>query len=45
MIEFASETDVADVLIKIKEAVTLGEVDALIEKQAQHRRRVKQKIK
>ena len=44
-IEIASEANVADVLLKVKEAVTLGEFDALIEKQAQFGRRVTQKNK
>ena len=44
-IEIASDANVADVLLKVKEAVTLGEFDALIEKQAQFGRRVTQKNK
>ena len=44
-IELASEADVADVLLKVKEAVTLGELDVLIEKQAQFGRRMAQKNK
>jgi len=44
-IEIVSEASVADVLLKVKEAVTLGELDALIEKQAQFGRRVTQKSK
>ena len=44
-IELASETEVADVLAKVREAAELGELDALIEKQAQFGRRVTQKNK
>lgn len=44
-IELASESEVADVLAKVREAVELGELDALIEKQAQYGRRVTQKNK
>ena len=44
-IELGSETEVADVLAKVREAVELGELDALIEKQAQFGRRVTQKNK
>ena len=33
-IQLASETEVADVLAKVREAVELGELDALIERQA-----------
>ena len=42
-IELASEAEVADVLAKVREAAELGELDALIEKQAQFGRRVTQK--
>jgi len=34
-IELASEAEVADVLVKVREATELGELDALLEKQAQ----------
>ena len=44
-IELASEAEVADVLAKVREAAELGELDALIEKQAQFGRRVTQKNK
>ena len=44
-IELASEAEVADVLAKVREATELGELDALIEKQAQFGRRVTQKNK
>lgn len=44
-IELATEADVADVLAKVREAAELGELDALIEKQAQFGRRVTQKNK
>ena len=44
-IELASEAEVADVLAKVRDAVELGELDALIEKQAQFGRRVTQKNK
>ena len=44
-LELASEAEVADVLAKVREAVELGELDALIEKQAQFGRRVTQKNK
>ena len=44
-IDIASETDVADVLVKVREAAELGELDALIEKQAQFGRQVTQKNK
>ena len=44
-IELGSEAEVADVLTKVREAVELGELDALIEKQAQFGRRVAQKSK
>ena len=44
-IELASEAEVADVLAKLREAAELGELDALIEKQAQFGRRVTQKSK
>jgi hypothetical protein len=42
-IELDSEADVADVLAKVREAAENGELDALIEKQAQFGRRVTQK--
>ena len=44
-IQLASETEVADVLAKVREAVELGELDALIEQQAPFGRRVTQKNK
>jgi len=44
-IELASEEEVADVLAKVREAAELGELDTLIEKQAQFGRRVTQKNK
>ena len=44
-IELGSESEVADVLAKVREAAELGELDALIEKQAQFGRRVTQKNK
>ena len=44
-IELASEAEVAGVLVKVREAAELGELDALIEKQAQFGRRVTQKNK
>ena len=44
-IELANETEVADVLRKLREAADLGELDAFIEKQAQFGRRVTQKNK
>ena len=44
-IELDSESEVADVLAKVREAAELGELDALIEKQAQFVRRVTQKNK
>ena len=44
-IELATEAEVADVLAKVREAAELGELDALIEKQAQFGRRVTQKNK
>ena len=42
-VELGSEAEVADVLTNVREAVELGELDALIEKQAQFGRRVTQK--
>ena len=42
-IELATEAEVADVLAKVREAAELGELDELIEKQAQFGRRVTQK--
>ena len=44
-IESGSEAEVADVLRKVREAADLGELDALIEQQAQFGRRVTQKNK
>ena len=44
-IELGSEAEVADVLAKVREAAELGELDTLIEKQAQFGRRVTQKNK
>ena len=44
-IELASEAEVADVLAKVREAAEVGELDALIQKQAQFGRRVTQKSK
>ena len=44
-IELASETEVADVLAKVREAAENGELHALIENQAQFGRRVTQKNK
>ena len=44
-IELASETGVADVLAKVREAAENGELDALIEQQAQFGRRMTQKNK
>ena len=44
-IELGTETEVADVLAKVREAAENGELDALIEKQAQFGRRVAQKNK
>tara|TARA_B110000046_G_C12876457_1_gene348294 strand:+ start:470 stop:748 length:279 start_codon:yes stop_codon:yes gene_type:complete len=44
-IELASETEVAYTLRKVLEAAELGELDALIEKQARFGRRVIQKNK
>ena len=40
-----SEAEVADVLAKVREAAEYGELDILIEQQAQFGRRVKQKNK
>ena len=40
-----SEAEVADTLRKVREAAELGELDALIEQQAQFGRRVTQKNK
>ena len=42
-IELATEAEVANVLTKVREAAEQGELDALIEKQAQFGRRVTQK--
>ena len=44
-IELGSEAEVADVLAKVREAAEHGELDALIEKQAQFGKRVTQKNK
>ena len=44
-IELAPESEVADVLAKVREAADNGELDALIEQQAQFGRRVTQKNK
>ena len=44
-IELATEAEVADVLAKVREAAELGELDALIEKQAQFGRRLTLKNK
>ena len=44
-IELGSEAEVAHVLLNVKEAAELGELDALIEKQAQFGRRMTQKNK
>ena len=44
-IELASEAEVADTLRKVKDVVELGELDALIEQQAQFGRGVTQKNK
>ena len=45
VVELASEADVADTLRKVREAAELGELDPLIEQQAQFGRRVTQKNK
>ena len=42
-IELASEAEVADTPCKVREAAELGELDALIEQQAQFGRRVTRK--
>ena len=44
-IELANETEVADTLRKVREAAELGELDALIEQQAQFGRRLTLKNK
>ena len=44
-IELASEEEVTDALAKVRKAAELGELDVLIEKQAQFGRRVTQKNK
>ena len=44
-IELTSEAEVADVLRKVREATELGELDALIEQQAQFGRRATPKAK
>ena len=44
-IELASEGELADTLRKVRDAVELGELDAVIEQQAQFGRRVTQKSK
>ena len=43
--ELASEAEVADTLRKVREAAELGELDALIEQQAQFGRRLTLKNK
>tara|TARA_B110000008_G_C16900012_1_gene536368 strand:+ start:430 stop:612 length:183 start_codon:yes stop_codon:yes gene_type:complete len=43
VIKLASEAEVADTRRKVREAVKLGELDALIEKQAHFDRRMKPK--
>ena len=44
-IELASEAEVADVLAKVREAAEIGELDVLIEQQAQFGRRLTSKSK
>ena len=44
-IELSSEVEVADVLAKVRESAEHGELDKLIERQAQFCRRVTQKNK
>jgi len=44
-IELGTEAEVADVLAKVREAAENGELDTLIEQQAQFGRRVTQKNK
>ena len=44
-IELANEAEVADTLRKVREAVELGELDVLIEQQAQFGRRLTLKNK
>jgi len=44
-IELASEAEVADTLRKVRDAVELGELDAVIEQQARFGRRVTTKSK
>jgi hypothetical protein len=44
-IELGTEAEVADVLVKVREAIENGELDTLIEQQAQFGRRVTQKNK
>ena len=44
-IELGTEAEVADVLAKVREAAEYGELDTLIEQQAQFGRRVTQKNK
>lgn len=44
-IELSSEAEVVDVLSKVRDAVELGELDTLIEQQAQFGRRMTQKKK
>jgi hypothetical protein len=44
-IELSSEAEVADTLRKVRDAVEAGELDALIEQQAQFGRRVTRKNK
>ena len=45
VIDLTSEAEVVDVLAKVREAAELGELDSLIEKQAQYGRQVTQKNK
>jgi len=44
-IELATEAEVTDVLAKVREAIELGELDALIEQQTQFSRRLTRKNK
>jgi hypothetical protein len=44
-IELSSEADVEKTLTKLREAVETGELDALIEQQAQFGRTIKNKVK
>ena len=45
LLRLASEAEVADVLANVREAAELGELDALIQQQAQFGRRVTEKNK